>query len=152
MKGLIIFVALICVSCSIAPRDFAFERVLSIESPTNDSLTAELLLRNDSADTLTIQSGKIIIQMKRDDLLTLTLSSAVVVPPQGTIQAQSQWHIRRDDPATLYTLQSRPFERYADKITINYTLQLELGRRRKALSHKGLKVSELNINFENLLQ
>ncbi len=151
MKRLIIFVALICVSCSISPRDFAFEGILSIDSPADDALTAELRLRNDSADTLTILSGEIVVQMKRSNLLTLTLTSAVVVPPQGTIQTESQWHIKRDDPATLYTLQSRPLERYAEKITINYHLSVEVNNRHKTLSHKGIKASELDINFENLL-
>ncbi len=151
MKRFIIFVTLFCVSCGVNPHDFGFEGIASIEDSHEGVVVAELILHNGSKSGLTIDSGDIAVKMKREDLLTFILDSAMIIPPQGRVSVKSKWRIRRDDPGTLYAMRNRPLSRYLDRITIDYRLNITYGGKRRRFTRKGLHPSKLNIDFENLL-
>ncbi len=147
-----IFAILLTPSCKFAPGEFGVEEIVSVESSDPQSVWVEVVVRNDSDQSITLQSGEITMRLKRDKLITLQLIEPTTIAPVGATKIKTQWSMRTDDPTTLYSMRRHPITRYADRLTLDFRLTMERNGGLRTLSHRGLKWADIDMNFENLLR
>lgn len=153
-----IFVATILSSCALLSRgDVTIEGIASVESvrlaDEGEALRVEAILRNDSSEEVVVERGWIVAKMKREPLISFTLDEAVRIPPQGRVVVDSRWRIYRDDPPTLYAMRRHPLERYMDRLTFDFKIQVRgVGRGVKTLSKRGVKGSDIEMDLKGILR
>ena len=120
-------------------------------SSHEEGMTATLLLENPTPREVNITAGEVIVNIKGDRLVTLSLFDTLVVAPHSEQSYITSWHTTHNDPATLYAMRRRGVEAYIDRLSFDISLIIN-AERVELKGLKGRQVAKRFKNIENILR
>ncbi len=142
--------------CSIEPEDFRVQSVENIVHNSDNELTVELKVANNSAREVMVSGGRLRVNISGEKILTLTLKEGFTLHPSEGQHITTRWRVHYDDPSTLNAIARRgDVKRYLERITLDTKLNVRGVGLLRHINIKGLKPSDLeidNIELEKILR
>ncbi len=141
-----VFVLAILTSCSPLLRE------LTVEQVQMEAQSVVFTLVNDSEEGVEVLSAEIVANINGEPLLTATLNEGFEIGAKSREVVRSEWSVTKHDPATLYALRRRALSSYIERITFDYSVDIEGQRPVSRRGVKGKRLLRRVENFEKLLQ